>query len=206
MPTVVRARRLMADWEWPNAPLTGLTLFSKEEGADRLGVSMETLAQLIANGRLREFLAKNGELLLCEHDLIGVEVGDPSDWLEPFAGPHRSMAVAANWDDPSAYLCDPPRDTEREGYLYAIEILGAATKIGIAYSPRARLRQHVKAAADHRRSIGRVWVSPPHIEYQDNERALKASGGSTEYLDTPFDEVLATIGAMTMTRFVGIRV
>ncbi len=58
------------------------------------------------------------------------------------------------------------------GHLYAIEIVGVGVKVGRAFNPSKRIKQHADAAARYGRTIGACSISPAHIEYKQNENAL----------------------------------
>jgi hypothetical protein len=98
----------------------------------------------------------------------------------------------------------PPEPTARPAWvhLYAVEIIGVGTKIGITNKPLQRIASHVAAARDFGRRVGRVWVSLRHQEAERNEQRLMISWHrrrKSEYLRVPFETVMARIDELPMT-------
>lgn len=88
-------------------------------------------------------------------------------------------------------------------HLYAIEIIGVGTKVGITDHPTKRLAAHQRTARDHGRKIGRQWVSVRHVEASLNERTLMVAfyrSGMSEYLRARFDAVMERAERLPMTR------
>ena len=79
-------------------------------------------------------------------------------------------------------------------YLYVVEILDVGSKVGITNEPAARLMQHVTNAWSYRRRLGRAWIGKHVFRASNAEAELVRRFGSgpskSEYLDTPFDEVV----------------
>jgi hypothetical protein len=95
-----------------------------------------------------------------------------------------------------AYDPEGPYFSNQDAHLYAAEVVGAGTKIGISATPTSRIAHHALAARSYGREIGRVWVSVRHAEARENEKVLKrhpSAKSGTEYLDLPFEEVVALI-------------
>jgi hypothetical protein len=89
-------------------------------------------------------------------------------------------------------------------HLYAVEIFGVGTKIGISTKPTQRIKNHISAARAHLRRVGRCWVSVSHVEAVDNETQLRIWGmslrrGMREYLLKTFDQVMERIAELPMT-------
>lgn len=93
----------------------------------------------------------------------------------------------------------PEVPMDRPQHLYVIELVGHAVKIGVTTKPDLRLKQHASTARNHGHQIGRAWFSHVHYEARENERLMKKQSKS-EYLRRPFDEVLAEVVALPMTR------
>jgi hypothetical protein len=89
-----------------------------------------------------------------------------------------------------------------EHHLYVIEISGVGVKVGISERPQARLRTHRRYACTYGFTIGRVWVSAPHVEARVNERLLMDLAGQTkrEFLAIDFETAVAAADALIKTR------
>lgn len=90
-----------------------------------------------------------------------------------------------------------------EKYLYVLEIVGRGVKVGITANPKQRLAAHRRDAKAYGRSTGRSWVSEPHINASENERALMRMAGpkqKREYLPLDFDVVVSSAHAQTRTQ------
>ena len=118
----------------------------------------------------------------------------------------QSPPCAAPCDDwrKAVQLAGPRYDDER--YLYLFEIVGLAVKVGITANPRTRIGNHVHAASVHGREIGRVWISPAHLEALHNENIIKGEPGASEYLERSMSELMLQAMALPMTRFNGSQV
>jgi hypothetical protein len=58
------------------------------------------------------------------------------------------------------------------GFLYVIEFTASVVKVGQTINPRRRLLQHQRDANTFKTLISHFWISPPHLNYADNELEL----------------------------------
>lgn len=58
------------------------------------------------------------------------------------------------------------------GFLYVIEFLSHVVKVGQTVDLRRRLMQHQRDANTFKTLIVHFWISPPHVNYLDNELEL----------------------------------
>lgn len=89
----------------------------------------------------------------------------------------------------------------KELHLYVVELVGAGVKVGVSAKPDNRIAQHRRDAEAYGRTIGRVWVSAPHIEARANESAIKRFAGQRrEYLSIDFDTAVARANELPKSR------
>jgi hypothetical protein len=103
---------------------------------------------------------------------------------------------------PPAVQRPSPRYAPSSGsarHLYVVEI-GDCVKVGVTRKPLHRVAAHEKAARDHGRSIGRVWVSIAHSEALENERLLKGESRSEYLRGVRFKHVLEQALGLSYTR------
>jgi hypothetical protein len=91
------------------------------------------------------------------------------------------------------------------GYIYVLRFTSGTLKVGHTTRPRVRVTQHKSAARVHGASIDRLWISPPHANYRDNEDRLVALCGrewvpiNDEYFaGGDFDVAVGFAGRMPM--------
>lgn len=68
-----------------------------------------------------------------------------------------------------------PGDRERRtfvGYVYVVRLGEDLVKVGKTTRPRARIADYVGKAQLTGRRVTRAWVSSPHLNYNENEKAL----------------------------------
>jgi predicted GIY-YIG superfamily endonuclease len=86
--------------------------------------------------------------------------------------------------------------------LYVVEFIDHGVKVGVtARDPQVRLAEHRRDAEAYGRTVGRTWVSFPHLEARANEKALKRLAGpgqKREYLPLSFDEVMVQAQLLTL--------
>lgn len=111
----------------------------------------------------------------------------------------RYLAPSLDWRS-ALQTCGPI--FRGETYLYLCEIECVAVKVGISVNIRSRIAQHFAMARAHDRNLGRVWISPAHVEAEANELSLR-SGAENEYLRRPMDELMAQVLTLPMTRYNG---
>lgn len=96
-----------------------------------------------------------------------------------------------------------------ESHLYVVEYVDFGVKVGITERPESRFADHVRAAKSHKRPIGRVWLSQPHVKARENESLLIASCRSfvgitdkkrREYFQVGFDRVVPEAEALLFQR------
>lgn len=90
-----------------------------------------------------------------------------------------------------------------EHHLYIVELIGIGVKVGISVAPSSRVMTHRRDASAYGRAIGRVWISLPHVEARENERALVRSVGPSnrrEYLPITFESAVKAAAALPRTR------
>lgn len=152
------------------------------EAMASLRVTRAGLRELVRLGRLR----------------WAVEFAGAGGVLQPRVEPPPGACAVA----PAPQLAPRPRRFAEAKHLYAVEIVGVGTKVGVTKNPRSRITNHVASARRHGRSIGRVWVSFMHAEAESNERRLVTRRGvrGSEYLRASFDTVLRRIEALPMSR------
>lgn len=89
----------------------------------------------------------------------------------------------------------------KEMHLYVVELVGVGVKVGVTTKPDNRIAQHRRDADAYGRSVGRVWVSDPHIEARTNESAIKRMAGRRrEYLDISFETAVDHAKTLPTTR------
>jgi len=167
-----------------------------------LGINERELYELVRTGRLRwavEFVRAGGTL---HPQLEAIEEG-----LRHRAEVEHRMALArhAEATEPTPAPTPEPSHMPSARHLYAVEIVGVGTKIGITDKPRHRIATHMAAARAHGRETGRIWISYRHAEAETNEAALLASKTGrrkSEYLRVPFGTVMRRIARLPMTRAV----
>lgn len=90
------------------------------------------------------------------------------------------------------------------GYVYVVAFDSDLVKVGRSRNPKRRLSEHEKGAAVHGASITNSWVSPPHVNYGDNEALLidfcaaRTTALGVEYFrGVDFDEVAQFAASLT---------
>lgn len=96
-----------------------------------------------------------------------------------------------------------------EAHLYVVEYVDFGVKVGVTERPAARFADHVRAAKSHKRPIGRVWLSRPHVGARENETLLIGSCRSLlgitdkkrrEYFQVEFDRVVPEAESLLFQR------
>lgn len=126
---------------------------------------------------------------------------------EPPEPPEERFAGSLQWGMLlSSYLdyveIEPVRDAtvdSRQQSLYLLEVVDVCVKVGISGDIAARMRGHAAMAAKFGRSLGRLWVSPPHPEARRNESAMKLGSAYGEYLRMSLEEAVAKASSLKMT-------
>lgn len=130
--------------------------------------------------------------LSCKAEIMRAEV-------TPFTFPATGQPVLD--------LGDAPAVKGLESHLYVVEFGRYGVKVGITANPKSRLAQHARDGRNFGRPATRGWLSPPHAEAKDNERALIAfcnkrtrAVRSREYFTTPFQRVHEYASTLPMSR------
>lgn len=109
--------------------------------------------------------------------------------------------------DQSGELVLTESRTMRVGHIYAVQFSSGVLKVGQTTQPKTRLADHAKAAQAHGHSVAETLVSPPHVNYCDNERLLIAFceeqwrliAGREYFADADIEAVVRFTNAMTFT-------
>ena len=122
--------------------------------------------------------------------------------------PVNDLDLFANAGD--GQICDDPTLVPGvEGHIYLVEFGPARIKVGRTASPKARIAAHVRAGRQLDRPVTRLWVSPPHSAYCENERALLrtcrefsgfAPNWRGEYFPIEAERVMSAIAALPLAR------
>lgn len=97
--------------------------------------------------------------------------------------------------------------TMRAGHIYAVQFSNGVLKVGQTRKPKTRFADHAKAAQAHGHSVEETLLSPPHINYLDNERALIAfcseqwslAAGHEYFADADIEAVVRFTSSMRFT-------
>lgn len=109
--------------------------------------------------------------------------------------PQNSTRHSARLDE------DEPIVRGVEKHLYIAELPGLGVRIGVTETPEKHLRRHRAEAASFGRKIGRVWISPPHVDARDNEKLVKRLGSSRrDHLAVDFDTAIEYAQRLSMVR------
>lgn len=95
-----------------------------------------------------------------------------------------------------------------DGWIYAVQFTGHTIKVGRTTNPRSRVGRHATEAQRFGSGIERVWVSPQHPKYVENEVeliALAENGGQrssgNEYFDgVSFDRLVRSAAGLDFTQ------
>lgn len=99
-------------------------------------------------------------------------------------------------------IADEPLIEGAELHLYVVEFEGHGVKVGVTGRPDKRIAQHRRDAEAYGRSVGRVWLSTPHVEARANESALKklAPSQRREYLPLAYELVVTHAETLPKSR------
>ena len=101
------------------------------------------------------------------------------------------------------------------GHVYVVEFGRDRVKVGRTTSPKSRIAAHVRTGRSMDRQVTRLWVSPPHAAYADNERALLkacrdraglASNWRGEYFPISAETVMTFVAKLRIERATGAEI
>jgi hypothetical protein len=145
-----------------------------------------TLTPLLALGRMWllvlccAMLSTAGYGLMCQ--FIGHENGYAAGHRAGYREGHQAgqkqpppipkPRPVIDWQSVNQAFGALPAAIDRRGFIYVVLFTSGTVKVGQTINPRNRLRSHRSDGAAFGAQAVRVWVSPPHTNFSQNEDRL----------------------------------